>query len=81
MIIQINDKWRVRSDSRQWIVQSKKEKEWTNKGYYTNFLNALTALSEKRIRLIDSAVPNKILAAIEDIKRESSFAASTFTHT
>lgn len=85
MIINIGNKYRIKSDSVQWTAQEyggkdKKGKDtWTNLGYYTDFSACLRGLTERRIRLVDSDVPEKILDAIETIKRESQYAARTFT--
>lgn len=75
MILNLNDKYRINSDSVQWITQKltkgKKGDKWSNLGYYSNFESALTSLSEYRIRKINSDVPDKILKAVKEIREDA----------
>lgn len=68
MIIPINDKYRINSDSHSWIVQKrqdymKKDKEtgervktegWLNVGYYGNLESAIKNLFDYKLRVSDT---------------------------
>ena len=85
MIIQINDEYQITSDSQQWTVRKKMEateknpEQWKAISYHSNFESALTQMTELRIRLINSKVPDEILKTIQTIKQQSETAAKTFT--
>ena len=83
MIIPVNKKWRITSDSRCWQVekyrgQRKDAERWEPRYFCVDFENALISLAELRIRLIDSSVPEEIKAAIRDIRDECVTAAEMF---
>jgi hypothetical protein len=83
MIIPVNKKYRITSDSRCWQVEERRGKRkgaprWEPISYHVEFKNALTFLGEHRIRLIDSSVPDEIIAAIQQIKDEVISATECF---
>ena len=76
MIIPVNDKYRITSNPTCWQVEqyrgSKKDRGeyWEPLSYHVDFKSALVSLAELRIRLIDSCVPDEIIAAIKKIRDE-----------
>jgi hypothetical protein len=84
MIIPVNKKYRITSDSRCWQVEGYRGKRkgdvprWEPISYHVEFKNALASLGEHRIRLIDSSVPDEIIAAIRQIKDEVISATECF---
>lgn len=76
MIIPVNKKWRIISNSHCWRVEKYDGKRrdgrerWKPVTYHVDFKAALTSLAEHRIRLIDSSVPDEIIGAIQTIKDE-----------
>jgi hypothetical protein len=83
MVIPVNKKYRITSDSRCWQVQKRKAdrkdaERWDPIYFCVDFENALVSLAELRIRLIDSSVLEEIKAAIRDIRDECVTAAEMF---
>ncbi len=85
MIISVNEQYRIESDPYCWMVQEYKgirrdtdKERWKTLAYCVEFENALVELSKRRIRLIDSVVPDEIIAAIKKIKREAIRALNLF---
>jgi hypothetical protein len=71
MIIPIDDKYRLKSDVDQWMIQkftpTKKEpKKWTSIKYFANPSNAVTELVQMRIRASDAET---LVDALEDAKK------------
>lgn len=58
MILTINDKWRIASDKRQWILQSKYHREdrgetWRNEAYFVRLEQACAEALERDLRVSD----------------------------
>ena len=76
MIIPINDKWRIASTPTCYQVEKRTanrksgSERWEPIYFCVDFENALVALAELRIRLIDSSVTEEIKAAIREIRDE-----------
>jgi hypothetical protein len=59
MIVQLNDRWRLVSDDRQWTIQryieprsgSKTKPYWANQAYYGTFEAALSGCVRRQIAL------------------------------
>jgi len=78
--ITVNEKYRIQSDSRQWILQrahsDKKtgETSWTGFEYYSNIENAMKGLAERMLRESDASGMQDIHAEavrISEIMREA----------
>ncbi len=85
MIISVNKQYRIESDPHCWIVQESKglrrdtdKQRWKTLAYCVEFEKALVELSKRRIRLIDSVVPDEIIASIKEIKQEAIEALDLF---
>jgi hypothetical protein len=85
VIIQVNDKYRISSDSNSWTVQRYVGKrkdgkhEWEGLYYCVDFESALVSLAEYRIRTIaDSATVDEIKATLRIIRDECVSAAEVF---
>ncbi len=85
MIIPVGEGYRIESDAYCWMVQQYKgirrdtdKERWKTLAYCEEFENALVELSKRRIRLIDSVVPDEIIASIKEIKQEAIEALDLF---
>lgn len=84
MIINVGEGWRITSDTSCWQVERKKGKNkdgsdrWSPVTYHVDFKGALVALAERKVRQIDSDVPEEIKKALDEIKREVISSAEVF---
>ena len=84
MIIPVNKKWRITSNTHCWQVERLKGKQkdgsdrWEPITYHVDFKGAITTLAERRIRLIDSSIPEEIRSAIREIRDEAIAAIKIF---
>jgi hypothetical protein len=80
----VNKQYRITSDSSCWTVQRYTGKrkdgkeDWDSLYHCADFRNALVALAELQMRLIDSSVPKEIKTAIRKIRDECVTAAKVF---
>lgn len=78
MLVVINERWAVSSDSRQYILMKKgKDKDdniiWVNAGYYyTSMIHLMKDLVEKEIKSSDSESLSDILKIMKKIKKDIS---------
>lgn len=75
MVVKINNKYQLRSDKINWILEVKtinKEKEncWNPIGYFNTPEYAVQYLADLKIRLIPDSDINKILKKIDKIRIE-----------
>ena len=84
MIIPVNKQWRITSNAHCYQVEQYEGKRndgrerWQPVTFHSDFKGALSALAERRTRLIDSSVPNEIIAAIQKIRDEVISSADLF---
>lgn len=77
MVIRVNEKYRIVSDPHCWIVQeytgqdTNGQERWKYLTYHTDLEAAMVSLFKRRVRLIDSSVPDEILAALKQIHEET----------
>jgi len=86
MILPINDKYRIKTDSHQWKVQKyigldkKKEEIWTSVLYYSNIEALVQGLSERMLRESGAVTLALALKEVESITKELSEALTpTYT--
>ena len=71
MILPVNDKYRIASDSRQWIVQtpvkvsSKYPDGWKSTSYYASLPQLVNALSDRMLRESDAV---GVAEGLEEVK-------------
>ena len=69
MIIPINDRYRIASDPRQWMIQEPRtrnsETEWESRYYFGTLESAVKELRELMVRTSDGETLVDDLAAIE----------------
>ncbi len=70
MIIPIDDKYRLKTDANQWMVQSKAMKngkvKWKGVSYQANARQAAASLAERMVRESEAET---LADALEDVKR------------
>ena len=77
MVIRVNSDYRIASNATCWQIERYHGRRkdgtarWEPLSYHVDFNSALVALAELRIRLIDTSVPDEIMAAIQAIKEEA----------
>ena len=71
MIIPINDRYRIASDPRQWMIQEPRtrnsETEWESRYYFGTLESAVMALRELMVRTSDGETLVDDLADIEKV--------------
>jgi len=83
MIISINEKYRISSDKRQWIIQTpckitpKTPSGWRNEQFYVNLSSLVTALSERMLRESNVETLSDALDEVKRIQQELTEALST----
>ena len=82
MIIPIDDKYRIKSDSNCWAIQSVTTRkdgtlEWGSKLYYSSFSGALGGLYELKLRLSDAVGLVEAKLAAKQILAEMTRALAT----
>jgi hypothetical protein len=75
MIIPIDDKYRLKSDATQWMIQKftpskKKPKEWTSIKFFANPSNAVTELVQMRVRASDVETLAEALVEVENATQD-----------
>ena len=82
LIIPINNKYRIASDSNQWIVQSKRTRngllEWEARCFYSTFRMALGSLGELMVRESKAETLAEALIDVENITTMLSLALTPF---
>jgi len=84
MVIPVNNDWHISSTPTCWQVEKYKGKRkdgserWEPHIFCVDFKNALVALAELQIRLIDTSVPDEIKSAIRQIRDECVSASEVF---
>ena len=68
MILHINDRFRITSDSRQWIIQQARtrngHKSWQSKWFFPTFESALRELGQLMVRTSDA---DTLADALEEV--------------
>ena len=81
MIIPINDRYRIASDPRQWMIQEPRtrnsETEWESRYYFGTLESAVMELREVMVRTSDGETLVDDLAAIEKVTTTLSQALTT----
>jgi len=83
MIIPIDDKYRISSDTNCWRIEQFKpaskntEERWTPKTYHTDFKDAKKALTKQLVREIETSTLADALEAVENLSDKLSLALST----
>lgn len=71
MIIPIDERWRIASDQRQWIIQEIRtrngEIEWEPQLYFSSLPRAIKALGEMMVRLSDAQTVADALVDIDNV--------------
>ena len=71
MIIPVNDRYRIASDPRQWIIQESRtrngEAEWESRYYFGTLESAVMELREVMVRTSDGETLADDLADIEKV--------------
>ena len=71
MIIPVNDRYRIASDPRQWMIQEPRtrnsETEWESRYYFGTLESAVKELRELMVRTSDGETLVDDLAAIEKV--------------
>ena len=71
MIIPINDRYRIASDPRQWMIQEPRtrngETEWESRYYFGTLESAVKELRELMVRTSDAQTLEDDLADIEKV--------------
>ena len=71
MIIPVNDRYRIASDPRQWIIQESRtrngEAEWESRYYFGTLESAVKELREMMVRTSDGETLADDLADIEKV--------------
>ena len=69
MLIPINERYRITSDSRQWIIQQARtrngHKSWQSKWFFPTFESALRELGQLMVRTSDAQTLVDALADVE----------------
>jgi hypothetical protein len=91
VIIQINDSFRIRSDSRQWVMEQfngyntdketgEKTENWNGRSsYHSSLAHALQAAFDQGVRDIEGSDVGMIVKKIKHFHREILFAIEPFT--
>ncbi len=78
MIINLNDRWRIRSDPLQWILERRpsreqtlkgRSKDWVPLGYFNTVAGALREAAQRQVRELEGEYPP---AALEPLCRQLS---------
>ena len=71
MLIPINERYRITSDSRQWIIQELRTRnganEWRSKSYFGTIESAVKELGELMVRTSDAQTLVDALADVEKV--------------
>ncbi len=89
MIININKKWRITSDSNGWIIEQclgmrvkpmtgEEVPRWKGVAYLQSLEKAIAHLFEIRVRMIDSDSPREIVEQIQQFRQEARKALAPF---
>ena len=84
MIVTVNDRWRIQSDARCWIVQERTglrkdgTSEWRNHAYCQGFDGALHELAQRRVRMVNGDDIEHIRVALKEIVSECRKASEVF---
>ena len=70
MILHINDRFRITSDSRQWIIQQARtrngHKSWQSKWFFPTFESALRELGQLMVR---TSKAQTLVDALDDVEK------------
>ena len=74
MIIPLDEGYRLKSDSRQWIIQKytpakEKKSEWKSLAYFVDPSKAVTELIQRRIRVSDAQTLAEALVEVDRVTR------------
>ena len=82
MIIPIDEKWRIKTDAYQWIIQQyqgiptkgkfKDVPQWKSLRYYTTLANAVYGLAEYELMTSDCTTLAEALDAVRDVSERLS---------
>ena len=82
MIIPIDEKWRIKTDAYQWIIQRykgipktgkfKDTPQWESLRYYTTLANAVYGLAEYELMTSDCTTLAEALDAMRDVSERLS---------
>jgi hypothetical protein len=71
MLIPINERYRIASDSRQWMIQELRTRsgaiEWRSKSYFGTIESAVKELGELMVRTSDAQTLVDALADVEKV--------------
>ena len=81
MQIQINDQYRISSDSHQWIIQQRRTRKgvdgWKSISYHTTIDAVVKRLGQRMVRESDATTLVDALVAIENVTTTLSQALTT----
>lgn len=82
MILPINDKWRIRSEDRQWCVEELRGRGdkavWQSVSYHRKLEQAANSLLQRRVRRSEAVGVQEVIDAIDRIEKELVQALSWF---
>ena len=80
MILHINDRFRITSDSRQWIIQQARtrngHKSWQSKWFFPTFESALRELGQLMVRTSDA---DTLVDALEEVDKVATTLSQALT--
>ena len=80
MILHINDRFRITSDSRQWIIQQARTrngcKSWQSKWFFPTFESALRELGQLMVRASDAQT---LADALDDVEKVTTALSQALT--
>jgi hypothetical protein len=80
MILHINDRFRITSDSRQWIIQQARthngHKSWQSKWFFPTFESALRELGQLMVRASDAQT---LADALDDVEKVTTTLSQALT--
>ena len=80
MVIPINERYRITSDSRQWIIQQARTrngcKSWQSKWFFPTFESALRELGQLMVRTSDART---LADALDDVEKVTTTLSQALT--
>ncbi len=80
MILHINDRFRITSDSRQWIIQQARTrngcKSWQSKWFFPTFESALRELGQLMVR---TSKAQTLVDALDDVEKVTTTLSQALT--
>jgi len=80
MILHINDRFRITSDARQWIIQQARTrngcKSWQSKWFFPTFESALRELGQLMVRTSDART---LADALDDVEKVTTTLSQALT--